>query len=789
MNRILSISTTVAAMAILFSCNQEEKWPAQPDWSEFTDPNVVVDDGLKKPEACKWNIVAHRGGSSECGKPDNSIASLEYAMSLGCYASECDIYWTKDNDVIVCHANNATKINGLYPWEATVAEIRAAGKLSNGEDVPTLEDFIKKVMSDGSCTKLWLDIKNVTAPSTLTEYPIAATKRACEIVTEMGAKHFVEFICTGNTTVMKSAYAYAKAADIPIGWMADKSAAVYAGTYGYEWANLNAANAMCADAGGKGERTIEEFVKEGVKLSVFNVDKQSGDANAVYTEKAWDYYCKNYNKFKALCTNYPSWLMERVIEENTVYDGISSAEELAAFSKTVASDPTAKKFQNSEGEVVLKNDITVSSWTPISEFSGTLDGNGKTITINCTSDAESVGLFSKLSGTVKNLTIAGSITATAAKASVGAIAGTLAEKATIFGCTNNANIIVNNIGEGQYTVGGIYGTGALNNRITNNKNNGDISVTVAKPSASCVVAGVAGFAYSDVSKCTNTGKITYTDNESNAKAFYIGGVIGRLVVATKLTIEECTNEGPVTAKSYQVANSYAGGVVGYGNSESVDNANTFKTLINKGEVLSDAPVSTTANTGKTRMGGISGGSGLMEGCINYGTVQANNGGTGASEFAIGGLTGMAAHNAKDCHNFGNVVNNTTVKNILAHTGGLFGWVTLSLTIEDCSVDADITSTTLYNYDADKNTSADLTHENSSCAGILIGRLKSSCVATIKSATIFGTMTRTINANEEKKVIDFRATVPADTYLYGAVQNAAAGLSYESGAIKCGPTKK
>ena len=76
---------------------------------------------------------------------------------------------------------------------------------------------------------MWLDIKNITYPSTLTEYAIAAARRSCEIATEMGAKHFVEFICTGNTTVMKSAFAYAGAAGIPIGWMSNRPAGEYVG--------------------------------------------------------------------------------------------------------------------------------------------------------------------------------------------------------------------------------------------------------------------------------------------------------------------------------------------------------------------------------------------------------------------------------------------------------------------------------------------------------------------------------------------------------------------------------
>ena len=35
-------------------------------------------------------------------------------------------------------------------------------------------------------------------------------------------------VCTGNTTVMKSAFAYAGAAGIPIGWMSNRPAGEYA---------------------------------------------------------------------------------------------------------------------------------------------------------------------------------------------------------------------------------------------------------------------------------------------------------------------------------------------------------------------------------------------------------------------------------------------------------------------------------------------------------------------------------------------------------------------------------
>lgn len=299
-------------MALFSSC-QKEEWPAQPNWDEIPDSSKPVDDGLKKPVEPTNHIVAHRGGSAECNLPDNSIASLQYAMQQGCYASECDIYWTKDDNVVVAHADGNGKINGFYPWEATLAQIRAAGALSNGEQIPSLADFLTEVMKDGSCTKLWLDIKNITNPSTLTQYPINAVRKSCEIVEEMGAKHFVEFICTGNGTVMTSAYGYAFAAGIPIGWMGSQEASVFV-KKGYPWANFSASNVMSPAFGGKGQRTLEEFEAAGVQLSVYNIDKKAGDGNAVYSPEAIEMYLANALKFKALCTNYPAWLIGKVTE-------------------------------------------------------------------------------------------------------------------------------------------------------------------------------------------------------------------------------------------------------------------------------------------------------------------------------------------------------------------------------------------------------------------------------------------------------------------------------------------
>lgn len=282
----------VSGLLCLLSCGKEGQEPG-PVWPDGPDtPGEVVD----KPEECGNIVVAHRGGSSEAGTayPDNSMAALRYTMSLGCYACECDIYWTKDDNLVVAHADADNKINGLHPWEATLDQLRAAGNLTNGETLPDFGMFLDEVMKKGSRTRLWVDIKNIIGKP---DYPIKACEKACEIIKAKKAKNFVEFICTSNATVMASSYSYATAVGSNIGWMANKSASEYT-QRGYKWANLSTEFMKL----GGGNLTIEEFNKAGVDVSVFNADD----------DVTMDYYIAYAPKMKAICTNYPKKLLSKM---------------------------------------------------------------------------------------------------------------------------------------------------------------------------------------------------------------------------------------------------------------------------------------------------------------------------------------------------------------------------------------------------------------------------------------------------------------------------------------------
>lgn len=259
---------------------------------------------VTEPAACDNKIVAHRGGSSECGAPDNSRQSLKYAMSLKLYASECDIYWTKDNQIIIGHATADYKLNGLVVWEHTLAEIQKAGTLKNGETLPTLEDFLDIVMVEGNCTRLCLDIK-ATSPA---DYAVKAVQRACEIIKAKEGQKFCEFICTSNSTTAIAAAACMQAYGIPVGWMANAKPSDHKAK-GFTWANLSAKSYMAP----YGNRTIDEFVKAGMEISVFNVDKAgSTDGNAVTSDADVQYYVDNYKNLRCICTNYPKWLKSKL---------------------------------------------------------------------------------------------------------------------------------------------------------------------------------------------------------------------------------------------------------------------------------------------------------------------------------------------------------------------------------------------------------------------------------------------------------------------------------------------
>ncbi len=227
------------------------------------------------------NVVAHRGVWKETGFPDNSLAALRAAISLGCFASECDIHITSDNRVVVFHDDT---FRGMILKDTDYEELCAAGTLANGEKIPLLEEFLDVIMEAGS-TKLWIDVKSVADLSGGTEISVKACQEASRIVHEKKAWNFVEFIA-GREEVFVKCISAAKG-KWGCGYMNTRATPAWFLANGYTWANFT------VDVLYHHQELIKSFVDHGVRVSTYNAD----------TEEQMKWFLEQ--KIYAVCTNYP----------------------------------------------------------------------------------------------------------------------------------------------------------------------------------------------------------------------------------------------------------------------------------------------------------------------------------------------------------------------------------------------------------------------------------------------------------------------------------------------------
>lgn len=185
---------------------------------------------------------------------------------------------------------------------------------------------------------------------------------------------------------------------------------------------------------------------------------------------------------------------------------------LALAEGTVSS---AKEFaaMDASGSYTLTKDIIVTE-PYASDFSGTFDGNGHTVTLAISGDSDYQALFAKLAAgaVVKNVTVEGKVTG---KKCVAGIAGQ-ATDATITGCANKADILATD----RY-VGGIVAE-SKNTRISNCYNTGTISSD--RSDKGVCLGGIVGNATNNtgggttVTNCYSIGTISATADTSNYAA-------------------------------------------------------------------------------------------------------------------------------------------------------------------------------------------------------------------------------------------------------------------------------
>ena len=242
MRSVKKILWSCAVLAVVCGCTKLETPP---------NKNQPSGDGTGV-----YKVVAHRGGYQECARPDCSISSLKYAIMLRCFASECDIVLTGDNDVLVAHP-----------------ELNPHGM------------------------RLWLDVKRLTKNGEEIDvnHSINACYRACEIIKEMKAQSLCEFLIpTGGSIFDVVRDKVIDEYRINLAWMT----CTHPDNYGKAWAQLSY-DKIFGDNTAYGPM---DYISAGVPLSVYNVDD----------DETMDAVIPYYPKLKAIFTNYPSKLIQKL---------------------------------------------------------------------------------------------------------------------------------------------------------------------------------------------------------------------------------------------------------------------------------------------------------------------------------------------------------------------------------------------------------------------------------------------------------------------------------------------
>lgn len=343
-----------------------------------------------------------------------------------------------------------------------------------------------------------------------------------------------------------------------------------------------------------------------------------------------------------------------------------------------------------DGKYYLANDITLTA-SYVNTFTGTLDGNGKTVTTTAP-------LFKMFNGTVKNLTVEGEIAAVSTNNGAIAAASTTG-KATFENVYNKANVL-----GGQYCAGMVgyvaYGSADYTVEIVNCRNDGNITGTKH-------IGGMVGYSEGRnmyIANSVNCGNIV---SEVNDEYTYVSGIIGRfgkdaaVAGTSRCKILECENYGEVSAVS-----GFTSGMLSYVSGlADIDTCTNYGTIINRsrtaagifGYSINDAEncgiqIEFCRNYGTIASGsaacGIAGRVGnavnadyfsyIVRNCENHGDIYSISF-TGVQNPAYGcGIVGYALggshHKLENCINTGNITVDSTKTTKGAYVAGILGYV-------------------------------------------------------------------------------------------------------------------
>ncbi|HQA66243.1 MAG TPA: S-layer homology domain-containing protein [Bacillota bacterium] len=257
---------------------------------------------------------------------------------------------------------------------------------------------------------------------------------------------------------------------------------------------------------------------------------------------------------------------------------ISTAEDLLAFSEVGWNAGYMEASYKLTGNI----DMGENTWNPVGvnglSFSGTFDGNGKTITLRNIADSRNMGLFGGTDrrSSIKNLTVSGQISkaiSSEEEACFGLIAAWA--EGSIENCITEGSVDLSVNVPRNFYFGGA--AGRLLGRIDSMINKADLTIKISGGDR-LYMGGITGDAMgkeAGIFNLTNQGNITATFDGIGA----VGGLAGFCGFGAEA--ENLLNQGNVTVMQTRAPNSSrsaAGGIVGELRDSGMDKA------LNKGSI-------------------------------------------------------------------------------------------------------------------------------------------------------------------------------------------------------------
>jgi glycerophosphoryl diester phosphodiesterase len=136
--------------------------------------------------SAQTQLVAHRGfWKTNPNTAQNSIESLKNAQKLKVYGSELDVRMSKGGVLVVNHDEH---INGVEVSETLFKDLKIE-KLSNGEQIPTFESYLKQGKKS-KIVKLIVELKPAKNPELENEL----VAKALKMVSDKKMQNRVEYI-------------------------------------------------------------------------------------------------------------------------------------------------------------------------------------------------------------------------------------------------------------------------------------------------------------------------------------------------------------------------------------------------------------------------------------------------------------------------------------------------------------------------------------------------------------------------------------------------------------------